>query len=170
MDSGDKASNKAMSVALKYACFQLFMIPTEEMIDPDAETHETAPGSKAPDKPQNTQQKRIGTPNRQDAPADVGKVPSVPSNTQDAPKTPANPVLEYLANMRKELMEARHVDKAENNIIWTAQVKALTAAGLIPDKKFSDFTMKEAEDMVAYMYSRFRPTGTELIPIDGETA
>ena len=33
MDSGDKASNKAMSVALKYACFQLFMIPTEEMID-----------------------------------------------------------------------------------------------------------------------------------------
>ena len=40
MDSGDKASNKAMSVALKYACFQLFMIPTEEMVDPDAETHE----------------------------------------------------------------------------------------------------------------------------------
>lgn len=38
MDSGDKASNKAMSVAFKYACFQLFCIPTEEMKDPDAET------------------------------------------------------------------------------------------------------------------------------------
>jgi len=37
MDSGDKASNKAMAVALKYACFQTFMIPTEEMTqeDPD---------------------------------------------------------------------------------------------------------------------------------------
>lgn len=38
MDSGDKASNKAMSVAFKYACFQTFCIPTEEMKDPDAET------------------------------------------------------------------------------------------------------------------------------------
>lgn len=38
MDSGDKAMNKAMSVAFKYACFQTFCIPTEEMKDPDAET------------------------------------------------------------------------------------------------------------------------------------
>lgn len=40
MDSGDKASNKAMSVAFKYACFEVFCIPTEEMRDPDAETPE----------------------------------------------------------------------------------------------------------------------------------
>lgn len=38
MDSADKASNKAMSIAFKYACFQVFCIPTEEMIDPDSET------------------------------------------------------------------------------------------------------------------------------------
>ena len=38
MDSGDKASNKAMAVAMKYAMFQVFCIPTEEMTDPDAET------------------------------------------------------------------------------------------------------------------------------------
>lgn len=38
MDSGDKATNKAMSVAFKYACFQVFCIPTEEMHDPDGET------------------------------------------------------------------------------------------------------------------------------------
>ena len=38
MDSGDKSANKAMSVAFKYACFQVFCIPTEEMVDPDAET------------------------------------------------------------------------------------------------------------------------------------
>jgi hypothetical protein len=29
MDSGDKATNKAMSAAYKYACFQTFAIPTE---------------------------------------------------------------------------------------------------------------------------------------------
>ena len=40
MDSGDKATNKAMSIAFKYACFQVFCIPTEEMRDPDAECHE----------------------------------------------------------------------------------------------------------------------------------
>jgi hypothetical protein len=40
MDSGDKSSNKALSVAFKYACFQIFCIPTEEMIDADSESHE----------------------------------------------------------------------------------------------------------------------------------
>lgn len=40
MDSGDKASNKAMAIALKYAFFQVFCIPTEEMKDPDSETPE----------------------------------------------------------------------------------------------------------------------------------
>lgn len=38
MDSGDKASNKAMAVAMKYAMFQVFCIPTDEMVDPDSET------------------------------------------------------------------------------------------------------------------------------------
>ena len=43
MDPGDKATNKALSIAFKYACFQLFCIPTEEMRDPDAEVHEVKP-------------------------------------------------------------------------------------------------------------------------------
>lgn len=38
MDSGDKATNKAMAIAMKYALFQVFCIPTEEMKDPDQET------------------------------------------------------------------------------------------------------------------------------------
>ena len=53
MDSGDKATNKAMSIAFKYACFQVFCIPTEEMADPDAECHEVKPrqqGKKASEK------------------------------------------------------------------------------------------------------------------------
>lgn len=41
MDSGDKATNKAMAIAFKYACFQVFCIPTEEMKDPDEETPDT---------------------------------------------------------------------------------------------------------------------------------
>lgn len=37
MDSGDKATNKALSIAYKYMAFQLFAIPIDE--DPDATTH-----------------------------------------------------------------------------------------------------------------------------------
>ena len=40
MDMGDKATNKAMAIAYKYLCFQVFCIPTEEMSDPDAESLE----------------------------------------------------------------------------------------------------------------------------------
>jgi len=40
MDSGDKATNKAMSAAYKYACMQAFCIPTEGDNDADAQTHE----------------------------------------------------------------------------------------------------------------------------------
>ncbi len=39
MDSGDKATNKAMSAAYKYACLQAFCIPTEGDNDSDATTH-----------------------------------------------------------------------------------------------------------------------------------
>ena len=40
MDRSDKSTNKALSAAFKYACFQTFCIPTEEMKDGDGETPE----------------------------------------------------------------------------------------------------------------------------------
>lgn len=42
LDTGDKATNKAMSAALKYALIQTFCIPTEDMEDADATTPEIA--------------------------------------------------------------------------------------------------------------------------------
>lgn len=47
MDSGDKATNKAMSAAYKYAAFQTFAIPTEGDNDADAYTHEVIPQADA---------------------------------------------------------------------------------------------------------------------------
>lgn len=38
MDRSDKSANKAMSAAFKYACFQTFCIPTEEMHDTEEES------------------------------------------------------------------------------------------------------------------------------------
>ena len=150
MDSGDKASNKAMSVALKYACFELFMIPTEDMADPDAEVHEVLPMQKAT--------------------AQVTEVPKVP----EPPKAPAPQEvpdgLKYLAKQREELMKAREMTKAENAALWSKQVDVLKGAGLIPNKALSNYTQAEAEEMVSLMYSRFDPHGTELKNGAGKTA
>ena len=43
MDSGDKATNKAMSAAYKYAAFQAFCIPVDGTPDADATTYEVEP-------------------------------------------------------------------------------------------------------------------------------
>lgn len=49
MDSGDKVSNKCMSVAYKYACFQMLSIPTEETCaDPDNINEPLAPKQPLP--------------------------------------------------------------------------------------------------------------------------
>lgn len=55
MDSGDKSMNKALSAALKYALMQMFLIPTNEKLDTENETHEVtakvttpAPATPAP--------------------------------------------------------------------------------------------------------------------------
>lgn len=46
MDSGDKVSNKCMSVAYKYACFQILSIPTEETTQDPDDTNEPLPPKK----------------------------------------------------------------------------------------------------------------------------
>ena len=57
MDSGDKSVNKAMSAAYKYAMFQVFCVPTEEMIDSEVDSHEVM--AKAP---ANEKQKKESEP------------------------------------------------------------------------------------------------------------
>jgi hypothetical protein len=51
MDSADKSTNKAMSAAYKYACFQAFSIPTEGDNDADKTTHEVKPSATTYKKP-----------------------------------------------------------------------------------------------------------------------
>jgi hypothetical protein len=55
MDSGDKADNKCMSIALKYALLQAFLIPTEDMIDPDKDIHDVKPKAPIHDRQQITE-------------------------------------------------------------------------------------------------------------------
>lgn len=55
MDSGDKSMNKAMSAAFKYALFQTFCIPTEEMIDSETDSPEPVPKAKKAPKQESKQ-------------------------------------------------------------------------------------------------------------------
>ena len=48
MDTGDKASNKALSIGLKYALLQVFCIPTEDDKDPDAVSPDFKPSQNQP--------------------------------------------------------------------------------------------------------------------------
>ena len=159
MDSGDKASNKAMSVGFKYAAFELLCIPTEEMVDPDAETHEVAPRNRQTP-PQNRQ---TPPPEPKSDVTNVPNVPPTPSALENKVNSVSeNPVLTFLAKERNQLAEVRQLDKAENAALWNKQVDVLKKAGEIPNKPLSTFTQDEAAEMVRKMYDRFDPTGTEL--------
>lgn len=148
MDSGDKASNKAMSVAMKYAMFQLLMIPTEEMVDPDSETHNVFPKDDQDFTPPPAGQ---GT---------VGKADSLPPPEKKAEPTEAQV---YLQKAMKQLREDRGITPKENNAIFAAQLKALIDAGLAPNKGTAEYTVSEAEALIDAMYKNFTIKGTELI-------
>ncbi len=49
-DSADKATNKAMAIAYKYAAFLTFCIPLEPTADPDGDTHEQTHRERDPTK------------------------------------------------------------------------------------------------------------------------
>lgn len=106
MDSGDKASNKAMAIAYKYALFQVFCIPTEEMTDPDGESYETKHETqKKPEqpKPQNKQ-------------------------TDNPTETPTNYIMRECGNIGMDMQELGRVRAAlvEANIVRNIPTKEMT--------------------------------------------
>lgn len=56
MDSGDKATNKAMSTAYKYMAMEVFCIPTEGDNDADSTTHEVSPADRVLARPSDAKQ------------------------------------------------------------------------------------------------------------------
>lgn len=157
MDSGDKASNKAMSVAMKYAMFQLLMIPTEEMVDPDAETHNVFP---------NDDQKQFTPP--QATPGTVKTTDRVPPPEKQPETPPANPpepteAVKFLLGAMKQLREDRGISATENSKLFAAQFKALVEAGMAPNKRKEEYSMQEAKALIDAMYTNFPPTSAEMI-------
>lgn len=114
MDSGDKATNKAMSIAFKYACFQVLCIPTEEMKDPDADTPEPTPKNNS--KPQNS--------NKQSGPKQNEKAKEVPKDngqsTDDDPNGKIDAI--KIATLNGEM---QRVGTSEKSILMFYKVKSL---------------------------------------------
>ena len=172
MDSGDKASNKAMAVGLKYAAFQLFMIPTEEMAqdDPDKESFNVTGAITEPKAPEQAKTVR-GTRSQTLTEAQKLQVrenvkPAEVSTAATLPN-PENPVKTYLAQERNNLRKARGITAEDNNELFTKQLAVLRAAKRVPEKALSEYTMSEAEDLIALMYAAFTsPTSTELKAVD----
>lgn len=167
MDSGDKSANKAMSVALKYACFQLFMIPTEDMVDPDGEVHDNV-------LPKNNRQEEPGNqftppPAAQGTVNKVGNVPppappqNPPQNEPEPPKPEPTEVQLFLLKAMKELREERKITVKQNNALFADQKNALVAAGLAPNKALEKYTLPEAEALIDAMYKNFPPKSAEMI-------
>lgn len=108
MDSGDKASNKAMAIAYKYALFQVFCIPTEEMTDPDGESYET----------KHEQSKKPEQPKPQSKP------------TEKPSETPTNYIMRECGNIGMDMQELSRVRAAlvEENIVRNIPTKEMTMA------------------------------------------
>ena len=68
----------------------------------------------------------------------------------------------YLTKEMKTLREVRGISIKENNELFKKQLQVLQESGLAPKKKLSEYTMQEAQDLIACMYANFRPEGDEL--------
>lgn len=68
----------------------------------------------------------------------------------------------YLTKEMKNLREVRGITIKENNELFKKQLQVLQDSGLAPRKKLSEYTMSEAQDLIACMHANFRPEGDEL--------
>jgi hypothetical protein len=106
MDSADKATNKAMSAAYKYAAMQAFCIPTSGDNDADATSHEVAPRRQAPaaQAPVRRAPTRQALPVRPASPA--SQAPVKPQQQAASGAQPTTAAMAYLRCQQAGLTEA----------------------------------------------------------------
>lgn len=142
MDSGDKATNKAMSIAMKYAMFQLFMIPTET-VDPDSECHEVDPVQNADVRPQGGAQQASVTM--------VDKMPApqakAPETAPEQPETPGAYIKRRLAELTPQMMDGFNFANARASLI---------AGGIVEDIPSATINMDQAVALMDAIEKNFR--------------
>lgn len=112
MDTGDKAINKAMAIAYKYLCFQVFCIPLEDMDDPDSERPELQ-GKE--NKENNQETKKSGTKKAETKKAE-------PEKESEAQADDSAPMTDQMYQTILKEMERTGV--SENIILARKQIKS----------------------------------------------
>lgn len=144
MDTGDKAINKAMAIAYKYLCFQLFCIPVEDMPDPDAESHDLEAEkqtTKTADKHKASEGKTKASGERAAA-----KKPTEKTTTDEAFRKQAE---EYMSEKGREALAGGKITEAMVNTIRSEQKRTGVADKAIlvrlhtKAKKIEDLTVEE---------------------------
>lgn len=150
---GCQLTGTCSSYARKYALNALLMIDDSKDSDDDSLS------SKNPaNDPGNNEEPPFTPPQAEQG--NVGTVDSIPPVNHEPPQI--SPVVRYLLNEMSELRKARGISVKENNELFAKQLEVLQKNGLAPKKRKEDFTQDEAETLIANMYSRFDPKGTEL--------
>lgn len=158
MDTGDKSTNKAMSVAMKYAMFQLFCIPTEEMKDPDADVYkDIMPKGYKPEPPAGTQ-----APQAAPAAAQVNKQATLPLEQRvqqaidgtKAEQPPEPPKPETPAAFIKRSLDEIKAKNAGFDFMRTRA--ELIKSGTIEDIPSATMTMEQAKGLITAIEKNLR--------------
>jgi hypothetical protein len=150
MDSGDKATNKAMSAAYKYTAFQTFCIPTEGDNDADATTHEVAAPSttrprtaaaaapKAPAPAQTPAPAPPARPTTSAPPAAAASRPSPPAQRSAQSGNGADLVISEAQAKRFHAIANGAGWRADELKNWLSEVWHLESSRDIPRAKYDD--------------------------------
>lgn len=167
MDSGDKGSNKAMSIAYKYALFQLLCIPTEETVDPDAEVHpDVLPRGKKSPAPRQTAP--ATAPAAPAAPAAVTTAEKIPTPAPAATAAPAEDPAEKAAFVKSEVARI-------NGLLGDAGGfqkfrSALIERGELTSKASTAMTMAELRSMFGQIEAEARRLNMVKADATGDAA
>jgi hypothetical protein len=140
MDSGDKAANKGMAVAHKYALLQSLCIPTEDMIDPDSEVQE--PSKKVTSLPQGNRPQPVKRPAPQQ-----GFDPKAAS--MEEVKSNVEKIFDEKNAIRKVPQNIFTVSLGWGNILRLCDGDKKTAQGL-----FEQFGAPTSKDITYSIYSQ----------------
>ena len=112
MDRGDKATNKAMSAAYKYAAFQTFAIPTEGDNDADAHTHIVAAKPRIP-----------GVSDSFKSSATMGEFEGLPPDEQAYINDLAVEIVALVASQQQaeawRRVESENLDDGQKTALWS---------------------------------------------------
>jgi len=167
MDSGDKAANKAMAVAHKYALLQAFCIPTEDVKDPETNHHEVAEEKKAMKPATKTTQKSAQKPPAAQAPPAAREEPppiekTAPAGSEEEFMGGAKPPSKFdtavhmtVKGERKKISYKEALEHFKNAKKFLGNKDYYAVLGDLGFEKSSDLPFDKLDDVYKSMLKRY---------------